>query len=74
MERRAEHEIRLVYALLKSEDTEVSSVVRERLQRLPSMVYWTGLLLEDPPLSGTRSGITSTGKILPQKEAASENR
>jgi len=46
MERRARNdEIRLVYALLKSEDTEgiIGSESRERLQRLPSMVYWTGL-------------------------------
>ena len=41
MERRARNdEIRLVYALLKSEDTEgiIGSESRERLQRLPSMV------------------------------------
>ncbi len=46
MERQARaDEIRLIRALLKSDDTEgvIGKESLERLQRLPSVVYWTGL-------------------------------
>lgn len=38
-------EIKLIYALLKSQDTEglIGSEAKDKLARLPSEIYWTGL-------------------------------
>ena len=44
-QRARNHEIRLIYALLKSDDRNglIGQDARERLQRLPSSIYWSGL-------------------------------
>ncbi|MFW5856203.1 MAG: DUF6361 family protein [Bacillota bacterium] len=45
IDRARKEEIKLVYALLKSDDTDgiIGSDAKDKLQRLPSAIYWTGM-------------------------------
>ena len=77
MERRARtDEIKLIKALLKSEDTNgiIGKEAQERLKRLASVHTDGPLLLEDSPFPGPRRISPLPGKILSQQERPSKNR